>query len=242
MSEFTSSILFWVRGWQHILSRRPLMTIAIFPFFLVFLAAIGLGVLLWVYVPSWVYAVMMGLGFSEGFWYQLLYYLALISIALVSVIGSVYIVYVLQQLLAIPFYSLLAERTLIGVGKKADTKMAFRIWAAHNFRMLRISLIKLLVVLPAALLFLVFSFVPLLNLFAVVGVLLILSSDAMDYSHEAMGWGFRQRMEYYKRHWKQWFGMAAGLALTLPLPGLTLLAIPGAVVGAALIVKNEKIT
>jgi hypothetical protein len=33
--------------------------------------------------------------------------------------------------------------------------------------------------------------------------------------------------------------MAAGLALTLPLPGLTLLIIPGAVVGAAIIVKNE---
>ena len=240
MSDFKSGILFWLRGWNHLLNNKSLLSIAIVPFVLVLFAAIGLAWLLGVLIPGWVLAFLSFTGLSEGFWSQILYYVLVVSSALVTVAASIYVVYFLLQILAIPFYSYMADRTLVAAGKKSSDNQPFRIWAAHTFRMFRVSLIKMLVMLPAALIFFVFSFVPLLNFFAIAGVLLILSSDCMDYSHEALGLGFRQRLQYYKRHWKQWFGMAAGLALTLPLPGLTLLAIPGAVVGAALIVKNEK--
>ena len=84
-----------------------------------------------------------------------------------------------------------------------------------------------------------FLFVPVLNLLAVSAAMLLLAFDSMDYSFETLGWGLRQRLRYLRREWVQWSGMAAGLALTLLLPGLTLLVIPGAVVGAAMLVKAE---
>ncbi len=68
---------------------------------------------------------------------------------------------------------------------------------------------------------------------------MVLAFDSLDYSFEALGMGFRERLRYLIKEWSQWFGMATSLALTLLMPGLTLLIIPGAVVGAALILKEQ---
>jgi CysZ protein len=103
-----------------------------------------------------------------------------------------------------------------------------------------VSLLKTLLLLAVGFILFVFSFLPVLNFFAVGGALMILALDCMDYSLEALGYGFRQRMAYFVKNPAQWLGMSLGLGLTLLVPGLTLLVIPGAVTGAALIVKDEK--
>jgi uncharacterized protein involved in cysteine biosynthesis len=84
----------------------------------------------------------------------------------------------------------------------------------------------------------VFSFVPGINVLAFVLTLMMLSFDCMDYTFDAMGLGLRDRLLYLTARWQQWAGMATSLALTLLVPGLTLLMVPGAVVGAAVIFKG----
>jgi CysZ protein len=84
----------------------------------------------------------------------------------------------------------------------------------------------------------VLSFIPVINLLAVAAAMFLLAFDCMDYALEARRLKFRQRLRYVFRNKAQWAGMATGLALTLLLPGLTLLVIPGAVTGAALNLKE----
>lgn len=239
-AQFHSGFMFWIRGWRHILSHGSLFTLALIPFLIVLLGATGLAYLLWNHLPEWVALLVNKLGLQPGLWHDVLYYPTLVAMTLLTCVTTVYVFYLLQGLVAVPFYSFLADRTLSGLGKKPNDDRMWNEWARHSLRMLRVSLIKTFVLLVAGVVLFVFQFLPILNFFAAAGVLLILASDCMDYSLEALGLGLRQRLGYFFRYWAQWFGMAAGLALTLLVPGLTLLVIPGAVVGAALIVKNEK--
>jgi uncharacterized protein involved in cysteine biosynthesis len=107
--------------------------------------------------------------------------------------------------------------------------------------MLRVSLLKSLALLPLGFCLFVFSFLPVLNLISLAGAMMVLAFDCMDYSLEALGLGFRRRIRYMRRHLAQWLGMWGGLAWTLIVPGLTLLIIPGAIVGAAMVVKSESL-
>lgn len=215
--------MFWALGWRHILAHRRLLALAVMP---LLISTAGAGVLLaalWNHLPQW-----------QGFWYEFLYYPLLIGAGLLAFVMSIYTVYILQSLIAVPFYSLLAERTLESMQKRPKGGGWRRALA-----MLKSGAVKSIALLLLGALLFVLSFVPVLNLLAVAAAMLLLAFDSMDYAFETLGWGLRQRLRYLKREWVQWFGMAAGLALTLLVPGLTLLVIPGAVVGAALLVKSD---
>lgn len=237
--EFYVGLLFWMKGWRHLLSHRKLLALALLPLMIAVAAAAALGWLVWNYLPAWAHSLAYGVKLSH-LWSEVLYYPLLISMGLLIFISLIYGIYLLQSLIAVPFYSFLADRTLGELGKKPDDSRQWKEWAAHTARMIRVSLIKTAILLMAGIVFFMFSFLPILNFFAMAGALLILASDCMDYSLEALGFGLRRRLSYFLKNWAQWFGMATGLALTLLVPGLTLLVIPGAVVGAALIVKNER--
>ncbi len=152
-----------------------------------------------------------------------------------SLDGPIDFIYHALRLIAVPFFSLVVERTLHRLGKKSG---GTRMWK-QTFKMFRVSVVKTLMFLGLGGVLLLFSFLPVLNIFAYTAALFLVAFDCMDYSLEAVGYGLGQRMRYMFREWSQWTGMAAGLALTLLLPGSTLLVIPGAVVGAALIFKPE---
>jgi uncharacterized protein involved in cysteine biosynthesis len=149
------------------------------------------------------------------------------------------VVYVFQALAAVPFNSLLAARTLRQLGKSVDEARLKREWMVHTLRMIAVSLVKSVFLLCAGLLFFLLSFFPILNLLALAGTFLLLAGDCMDYSFEAMGFGLGRRAGYLFSHRMQWAGMATGLGLTLLVPGLTFLVIPGAVAGAAMIFKGN---
>jgi uncharacterized protein involved in cysteine biosynthesis len=103
------------------------------------------------------------------------------------------------------------------------------------------SLVKAALFLTVGAVVVLFSFVPVVNVAGFALALLILAFDTMDYSFEAMNMSLTQRVRYFGAHFWQWLGMAVSLALTLIIPGLTLLILPGAVVGAAMILeKNSK--
>jgi len=240
LQEFYHGLKFWLSGWKFIFQNRTLLALAAIPFCIVLLAAGSLGWVLWHLLPGWVQHLIGWIGVAQGAWHKVLYYPMLASLTLLVFISSLYVIYLLHGLIAIPFYAILADRSLGLLDKKLDDRRMWREWAKNTLRMIRISLLKTLILLLVGIVLFVFSFLPVLNVLAICGALLILASDCMDYTLEALGYGLRQRFAYFFRNWAQWLGMAAGLALTLLVPGLTLLVIPGAVVGAALIVKNER--
>jgi uncharacterized protein involved in cysteine biosynthesis len=239
--DFHEGALFWIRGWRYLFNHRKLLALAILPILISTGAAAGLVWLLWTNLPAWVELLVGWMGLSEGWIRQVLYYPLLVSGSLIALFASVYVLYLSQSLIAVPFYSALSDRALAQLGKKPPDTRTWKEWMRHTLSMLRVSLIKFMLLLVVGLILFVFSFVPVLNLFALAGAMMILAQDCMDYSLEALGFGFRLRLRYFSRNLAQWLGMAFGLGLTLLLPGLTLLIIPGAIVGTAIIVKSESV-
>jgi CysZ protein len=240
--EFRDGFLFWWKGWGFLLSHRKLLVVALVPLMIASGAAWSLAWVLWTYLPQWAHALVDWMGL--GSWHDWLYYPFLIGGAVLVFFSSLYAIYVMQAFVALPFNSYLAEKTLYQQGKKAEESKVWREWTAHTCKMLMVSLIKSLLLLAVGIILFIFSFIPVLNIAALCGALMILSMDCMDYSLESMGYGLRQRFSYFVRHWGQWAGMSTALGLTMLVPGLTFLIIPGAVVGAAMILvpQNQKVT
>lgn len=239
MKDFIQGLNAWLIGWKTILTKRQLMVVAMIPFMITFLAAVASTWLIWVYYPIVFAAMTAGLAtLMPQMVFDVLYYPMLWAVGLVIVVGILYVVYVLHAVFAMPFYSLLAERTLQLHGKGPENFTSWRQWSRHMVTMLRVSAVKGFILACLGVILFIASFIPVVNIVAVTVTLLLLAFDCMDYSLEAKRMRLRQRIRYVFQHKAQWAGMAVGLALTLLLPGLTLLVIPGAVCGAALILKD----
>lgn len=232
MSDFWGGLLVWINGWKYIFRHRPLIAVAAVPFFISAGAAVAAVWLIAVYYPVLMNSIVMSwLGGIQSIWLALLIKPLIWFGGIVVTLVILYAVYVLHAIIAQPFYSVLAEKALRISGRPPAHGLSFG-------AMLRSSVIKGLVFLIIGILLFVFSFIPGLNLVAIGGTLLLIAFDCLDYSLENRGLTLRGRIVYLRRNKAQWMGIAAGLALTLVLPGLTLLVFPGAVVGAALILKE----
>lgn len=227
--QFLKGFFYWWRGWGQLRRSRALGFYAVLPFLLsvVFFAGV-----FWVtvrHLSSWTSHTLELFLPSANFWADILHYPLWLTLFLISFLALIYLSYLFHVLLCGPFYSLLAERALKDLGKRDASKFGF------STRMILTSVIKAALFFSIGLSLVLFSFVPIINVIGLIFVLMILAFDTMDYSFEAMGMNFRQRLSYFGRRMPLWLGMASSLALTLAVPGLTLLILPGAVVGAAMI-------
>jgi CysZ protein len=233
--EFADGLFYWFRGWRWLWRSRALGFYAVLPFLLAMVFFVSV---LWIsihYLSFWTHHFVALVLPTHETWSGMLYYPMWITFFMLTFITLVYVAYLVHIVLCGPFYSLLAERALHDLGKRDRTKFNFSI------RVLIASIAKAALFLMIGVLIIVFSFVPLINVVGFAMALLILAFDTMDYSFEAMGMNLRQRLAYFAHHMPQWLGMAVSLALTLLIPGLTLLILPGAVVGAAMIIEEKSI-
>lgn len=236
IADFRRGLTFWLHGWGYIFDHRKLLLVSILPILIAFASCVFVMWVVWTHLGLWVNQLIGAvIGASTGLWHDFVYYPLVLGGGVLVLVATVYVAFLLHNLIAVPFYSLLADRTLAQLGKK-PAGLGWRM----TMRLIRVSAVKTVLFLILGLFLFVFSFIPLLNILAMLCALLILAFDCMDYAFDGVGFGFRQRLGYLLREWPQWFGMAAALALTLLIPGLTLLVIPGAVVGSALILKERK--
>mgnify|MGYP002404306546 CR=1 FL=1 len=155
---------------------------------------------------------------------------------------SFILLYCLYILLCAPFHSLLAESVLKASGRHENQPMTFGRGLRRSLKMLGTSLLKVSAFLVISLLAFLLSFIPGLQWVMIATTAGILAFDSMDYSFEVAGFGLRRRFQYFLREKKQFLLLSLGMTLTLLIPGLTFLALPGAVVGAALEMKvKEKV-
>jgi CysZ protein len=236
---FVEGLTFWIRGWKLLLSRKSLMALAVIPFLISITVAGVTMSYLFSHLPLWVQALIDFILKGAPEFLKYLYYPLLVGTGLLVIIAGVFVAYLGQAILAMPFNALLAERALSLQGALPNEPFEFGKWLRSALRMLRASLIKSAVFLFLGVILFVLSFVPVVNVAAVFGTLLILSFDQLDYSFEALRFGLRRRLAHVATHKRMWCGMAAGLGLTLLLPGLTLIVAPGAVVGATLLMKES---
>lgn len=236
ISDFRSGLTFWWRGWRFLLSHRGLLAVASTPIVISILTFAGFIWLLWTHLGSWVDQLISLSGLSSGgLWYDLAYYPIIVGGGLIVSIALLYLLFIAHSFIAVPFYSLLADRTLNRMGKRPEGQS----WMSA-LRLFRAGALKSILLILVGLVLFVFSFVPILNLLAMTAAMFLLAFDCMDYAFDGMGFGMKQRLSYLARERAQWAGMATALALTLLIPGLTLLITPGAVVGGALILKERK--
>lgn len=233
-SEFMTGFFYWWRGWKRLWQSRALGFYAFLPLCLAGLFFFSVFWITLFHLSGWTKMVIDSFAMANE-WVAYLRYPIWVTLFVFSLFCLVYLSYLVHVILCGPFYTLLAERALKDMGK--PTVSGF--WL--SLRMVRVSLVKSLFFLFLGLGILLFSLVPVLNVVSVIMVLMILAFDTMDYSFEAMGLGFRQRLRYFINHIPQWVGMAVSLSLTLLIPGLTLLILPGAVVGAAQIADVENL-
>lgn len=177
---------------------------------------------------------------SSGWIYSLLYYPLFLGLLVGFSVLAIYLTVLLANVIASPFNSILAEKILIQMGVKQDRPFHLQQWLATSARMLAVSLMRAVIFVFLGLFLFIMSFIPVLNILSSFIAFLILAFDSADYAFESLEMSLRERYAFFKRHRLQFCGMAGALALTLLIPGLTLVLLPSAVAGAASVVARSK--
>jgi uncharacterized protein involved in cysteine biosynthesis len=190
-------------------------------------------------------AILGVLDAPGGRLYQILYYPLVVLFWLVFVVLYVYVLYIGASLISSPFYSIIAEKTLIHLGLVQPAPFSMVRILRLALKMFFVSLLRSLALMFVGLFLLVSSFIPGVNLLSAYFAFVILALDSADYSFETRGFGFRDRLQFFKTHFPEVLGMGGFIGLTVLVPGLILLVMPFAVLGAAglmLKLENKKIS
>jgi CysZ protein len=226
-----SSVFFWITGWKWLLNHPRYLGLVLAPL-LIGLILVGIGLNLgypWVnFLSQWVIQQMPDFIVALGGKYILNLTWFVLLVVFLSVGFIVF--YGIYLVVCAPFYSLLAEKVL----KKSEHFEP----SGFSFRMFMTSIIKALCFLILAIMAFLISFVPGFQWVGPMTAAGILAFDCLDYSFEARQMGLRQRFRFVMQQKRIFLGLSGGMALTLLVPGLTFLALPGAVVGAALIISK----
>lgn len=146
-------------------------------------------------------------------------------------IAVLVISYATARMLAGPFLSLLAERILKedGLAPELSATQQLRLMA----KMFWVSLNKGVVFFALGIAFFIFSLVPLLNVAAGLGLLLLLAFDTIDYSLEIYGLTLAERWAFVRKNLAAFAGVVVAIAFVLWIPVVNVLLFPALVAGAA---------
>ena len=233
-----SGLQFIILGFELLKKNKNLRKWALIPFVIdLLLVLIGFftGTSL---INNWLMSFMVP-QIKETLAYNLLYYPLLIIFGFIFLLLWTYFVFIISSLIAGPFNGILAERTLMELGviqhRKLDFKKSLKIAAS----LFLTGIVKILFFTLFAIVLFLLAFIPGLNLVSTFGALFVMAFDSLDYSYEVLELNFRERIRLYKSQFSQVFGMSMGFGATFLIPGLTLLLMPAAVVGGAILVSKK---
>lgn len=230
-----------LNGIRYLRSNPKLMGLAIIPFLIntvAILLALGVVINNGHWVDAIVTSVFADVATAWYYWLAQMTFKVLVWIALV--IFVIIAAYLIAQLLASPFSSLLSERTLIRSGGMSDRPFQFRSWLSLSARMLKVSLAKAVVFLIMGSVLFVLSLIPVISLLAHLCLLLILAFDSADYSFENLGFSFGQRIRFFFANFSKFVGFAIALGIILLIPGLNFFLFPASIVGASLMITSVR--
>lgn len=240
MNDFLFGLSTVFRGFAVLVSDSKLRMWSLIPFLVALILGTAITISGLYFIGGSIGSVAITLGswlsLNPGSWGTVALTLALWPIALLALGVAVY---VCVRLIVAPFYSILAELALVVIGLRKDQPFRAREWVIFTLRMLSVSIVKSLIFAVAAGILFVCSLIPVVNLLATIGFVLMLSFDVSDYSFEAMGWGIRKRFQHFRRHLSMYSGFAFGLGMILVIPGMSVVIMPAAVVGGSLLLKKS---
>jgi CysZ protein len=238
LGKFTQGLGSFFRGFGLLLRTPGLWPYSITPFL------IGMGLLIWGLVWAFshlgvlVEAALLTLASLSGLYFSVLYWLALILVWPAFVLALFFFVFLISKVIASPFNALLAERALLQLGHIEDRPCRLGPWLRVSARMLVVSFVKAVVFAVLGIVLLLLSFVPVLNVAAAFGFLLIVAFDSADYSFEALQMGFRARIRYFFAHFAEFSGFATSLGLVFFIPGFNFFLFPAAVAGGSNLISR----
>lgn len=226
------------RGIGLLWRRRTLWPYALAPF------VIGSAVLVWGLVwafgnlGGWIASWTMTWSFVPPDLQAAAYWAAAILLWPAFLVALFFCTYLFTKIVASPFHALLAERALIELNEVEDRPFELMRWLRVSVRMFLVSILKTGIFATVGAALFVASFVPFLNVIAAFGFLLIVAFDSTDYAFEALQWGLRERVRFFRDHITYFFGFAAALGLVFFVPGFNFLLFPAAVVGGSELVHR----
>ncbi len=173
-------------------------------------------------------------------WLSFLEYILWPIFALTIAVAVFFTFTIVANLIAAPFNGLLAER--IQMQEAPDTLpkiFGLKDWVMLVPRSLKRELQKILYYLPRALLLLVLTFIPVINL--ITPVLWFLFSAWMmavqycDFAADNQMVSFKDMLRQLKQDWGRSLGLGVCLSLALLIPGINLILMPAAVISASLL-------
>lgn len=186
------------------------------------------------YLGTWTQSALHWLfSNTNGFLLQFLYYLALALIWIGFLAVWSFGICLVAGIIASPFNSILAEQTLIALGFIDDQPFQWRQWLKSSLSLVITTIFKTGLFLFLGIIIFFLAFMPGVNFLASYLALMILSFDCLDYSFEVYEMNLRQRISLCRKLLPEMAGMAGALGVTLFIPGLILLVMPLAVIGAA---------
>lgn len=215
---------------------------------------------LWVFLPFLIYLALglysfsWGLEFIQiytektlsllkdihlGFLVEILYYPLIFLLSLAFIVLIIYFIFSIGSVIAAPFNSILAEKTLFKLGLIEQKPFHFIRWIKLTIRMFFTSLLKSFLFLIIGVFIFISSFIPGLNLFAIYIALMVMAFDSLDYSFELLNLSLGRRLLMFRSNWLTATGLSAGFGLALIIPGLILLFLPVSVVGACYVLKKQ---
>ncbi len=157
----------------------------------------------------------------------------------VFLILYLFFIYVFASIIGMPFYRVLAQKTLEQFGI-AQPHREFRERIRHSAKMVLVALERAVILVLAATILFAGSFVPGLNFVtAFIGFILI-AFDMSDYALELEGYRLVRRFLFLLGAWPEYLGMGVFIALTALVPGLIVLCMPFGVIGATHVVHSRR--
>ena len=241
-NSFGNGFLALPRGIHLISTRRRILKWAVMPLFLgvaVFMTGLFLGIPFLIHLIPTLASYAIGLLFtSHSLLFSIAYWSVLLLAWPTSLFALFYFLFLISKLIATPFYSLLAESTLIEIGLMKRVPLWQQGWLSASARLLADSAAKTFLFTIAGVLLFFGSFFPGLAPVTAFGFLMIAAFDSVDASFEALQMSLGDRLRFFGREWLAFAGLGAAMGLVFFIPGLNFFLFPAAVVGGADLVRR----
>lgn len=232
---FKEGLLFIHQGGVLLKKHPSLLRWVVAPFFcyfLLFLLGIYLGQH---YLLGWLNKSFteMLLPHMSSNWFDVLHTFVVGVLWIVFLFTLTLLTYLFASIIACPFNSLLAERTLMCLNLLPDTPFQFKNWIKNAVHLFFVSLYKIVFFFMCGLGVFVLSFTPGLNFLTSLFALLVIAFDCLDYSFEALSLSFTQRLRLFMQFGPRVLGMSCCLLVIFLIPGLFLFTLPLGIIGTA---------
>lgn len=133
---------------------------------------------------------------------------------------GIFVMLLIVQLLAFPFYTLMVEKAYAFRGKPSASGIKIQL------KMILTSLRKLALFGPLILFLAIASFFPGINILAFALLYLLLAIDLADPSFEVEGLSLKERLQEIRKNLPYFIGSTLSLILSSLVPGLSLVLLP----------------